>query len=182
MRIRAIEIQNFRLFPWDKTFTLDNINIPNGSAGSGLTVFVGENASGKTSLLDAIALPLLTYKAESFKLSDFHNPKHKVYIRILSDSNFEFDGTMPKAKYKAKGFQFEAGLRSRGNKSYLSSLVVQDQKFIRADGEDKPDDTSPDLRVNVNNPFKGTRFNENDILFLDRNRTFQTRSSLQRRR
>ena len=99
MRIRAIEIQNFRLFPWDKTFTLDNINIPNGSAGSGLTVFVGENASGKTSLLDAIALPLLTYKAESFKLSDFHTPKHKVYIRILSDINFKFDGTMPKAKY-----------------------------------------------------------------------------------
>jgi len=35
---------------------------------------------------------------------------------------------------------------------------------------------SPDLRVNVNNPFKGKRFNQNDVLFLDRNRLFQTRS------
>ncbi|OGY07598.1 MAG: hypothetical protein A2694_02735 [Candidatus Blackburnbacteria bacterium RIFCSPHIGHO2_01_FULL_40_17] len=32
------------------------------------------------------------------------------------------------------------------------------------------------MRVSVNNPFKGKRFSENDVLFLDRNRLFQTRS------
>ena len=83
---------------------------------------------------------------------------------------------MPNAKYKGKGFLFEAGLRSRGTRSYLSSIVVHDQRFIRADGHQKPADNSPDLRINVNNPFKGVRFSENDILFLDKNRTFQIRS------
>jgi len=32
------------------------------------------------------------------------------------------------------------------------------------------------LRVSVNNPWSGSRFSENDILFLDKNRTYQTRS------
>jgi hypothetical protein len=54
--------------------------------------------------------------------------------------------------------------------------VVSDQKYIKPRDQDKPKDNSPDLRVNVNNPFKGPRFNKNDILFLDRNRTFQIRS------
>jgi len=82
---------------------------------------------------------------------------------------------MPKGSFKANGFSFEAGVRSKESKTYLSSIVVNDQKFIRVDPS-KPKDNSPDLRVNVNNPFKGKRFSENDVLFLDRNRLFQTRS------
>ena len=82
---------------------------------------------------------------------------------------------MPKGSFKANGFSFEAGVRSKESKTYLSSIIVNDQKFIRVDPS-KPKDNSPDLRVNVNNPFKGKRFSENDVLFLDRNRLFQTRS------
>ena len=130
----------------------------------------------KTSILDAVALPLLFYKADAFSLSDFNNPITKTFIKVLSEKNFSVDITMPKGTFKSKGFSFEAGLRERTNKAYLSSIVVSDQKFIRADGEVKPKDGSPDLRVNVNNPFKGQRFSENDILYLDKNRTFQTRT------
>jgi len=177
MKIKKLTINNFRLFNHTTPFVIDNINIPNGTdAGSGITVFVGENGCGKTTILEAIALPLLSYKADSFQLSDFNNPNERTSIEILSQDNFEVKGTMPRGSFLSKGFIFEAGIRSRGNRAYLSSVVVSDQKFIKADGQTSPTDSSPDLRVSVNNPFSGQRFNENDIIYLDRNRTFQTRS------
>jgi hypothetical protein len=64
-------------------------------------------------------------------------------------------------------------VRTRGKKAYLSSIVVSDQLFIK-DGT-KPKDGSPDLRASVNNPFTGKRFDENDVLLLDKSRTYQTR-------
>lgn len=177
MFIKKITIQNFRLFSTERIFEIDNLNIPDSqNEGSGVNLFIGENGCGKTSLLEAFSLPLLSYKAESFSLGDFFDPNQKTNIHIIADKNFEFSGTMPKVKYKGKGFAFEAGLRSREVKSYLSSIVVSDQKYIRADAETKPEDGKPDLRVSVNNPWSGSRFNENDILFLDENRTYQIRS------
>ena len=176
MFIKKITIKNFRLFPSEKNFGIDKINAPDGTnAGSGLNVFVGENGSGKTTLLDAFALPFLEYKTENYGIDNFNDPSKKVEINIYSHEEFDVDGTMPKSSFKAKGFSFSAGVRSRGTKAYLSSIVVSDQKFIKVDPA-KPPDNSPDLRVNVNNPFKGKRFNQNDVLFLDRNRLFQTRS------
>lgn len=176
MFIKSVKINNFRIFKSGTDFTIDNINTPDASnTGSGLNVFVGENGCGKTALLDAITLPLLEYKTESFSLEDFDDPNKKVIINVYSKNEFEVDGTMPKGSFKAKGFTFEAGVRSRENKAFLSSIVVSDQKFIPVDSS-KPAETSPDLRVNVNNPFKGKRFSENDILYLDKNRLFQTRS------
>lgn len=176
MFIQKITIKNFRLFPSDSDFVIDNINTPDGkNEGSGLNVFVGENGSGKTALMDAFALPILEYKTENFGIDNFNDTSKKVEISIYSKDEFEVDGTMPRGSFKAKGFSFEAGVRSRGTKAYLSSIVVNDQKFIRVDPS-RPADNSPDLRVNVNNPFKGKRFSENDVLFLDKNRLFQTRS------
>jgi len=178
MFIKGIHIQNYRLFKNDNTFKLDGLNTPNNiNEGSGLSLFVGENGCGKTSLLDAVALPLLSYKADSFQLTDLYDINEKCLIEVFSDSEFNYKSSMPKASpYKGKGFSFIGGLRSTGNSNYLSSLVVSDQKFIRADGQTKPEDNKPDIRVSVNNPWSGPRFNKNDVLYLDKNRTYQTRS------
>jgi len=176
MFIKKVTIKNFRLFPTERNFELNNLNIPDGTnEGSGLNVFVGENGSGKTALLDAFVLPILEHKSENFAIDNFNRIDEKIEICIYSDKPFEVTGTMPKGSFLAKGFKYEAGVRSRGNKGYLSSIVVNDQKFIQVDPT-KPAENSPDLRVNVNNPFKGKRFNENDILFLDKSRIFQTRT------
>lgn len=176
MFIKSIQIKNYRLFSADTPFEITDLNIPDGqNNGSGLTIFVGENGCGKSSLLDAFALPYVSYKADSFSLSDINNPVHRVEIGILTNEVYSYKGTMPKANYKGKGFVFLGGVRAKQNSGFLSSVIVTDQKFIKADGETKPDDNAPDLRLSVNNPWSGSRFNEIEYLILDKNRTFQTK-------
>lgn len=175
MFIKQVVIKNFRLFSERQPFQCE-LNIPDGNnEGSGLTVFVGENGCGKTTLLDAISLPLLTYKSENVSIADFFDPENKIYIEILAAKDFTVARTMS-GTFQSKGFAFDAHVRSRTTKNYLSSMVVSDQKYIKADNQKKPEENSPDLRVGVDNPYRGQRYSENDILFLDRNRIFQTRS------
>jgi predicted ATP-dependent endonuclease of OLD family len=174
MFIKEVQVSNFRLFPPTGAAFAVELRVPDGqNEGSGLTAFVGENGCGKTTLLDAVALPILSFKAEAFALEDFNDPASGVEVRVLSHANFTVDGTMPRSNFQAQGFLFKANVRSRASKAYLSSIIVSDQLFIRAG--DKPKDGSPDLRVSVNNPFKGRRFDENDVLLLDKSRTYQTR-------
>jgi AAA15 family ATPase/GTPase len=176
MFIKSIHIKNFRLFSNDSYFEISDLNIPDGqNHGSGLTIFVGENGCGKSSLLDAFALPYVSYKADSFSLADINKPDSKVEITILTDEVYTYKGTMPRLEYKGKGFSFLGGVRTRVNRGFLSSMVVTDQKYIKADGEAKPDENAPDLRLSVNNPWSGSRFSDIEFLILDKNRTFQTR-------
>ena len=176
MFIKSIQIKNFKLFSPNEFFEISDLNIPDGkNTGSGLTIFVGENGCGKSSLLDAFAMPYVSYKMDSFSLSDINKPENKVEINILTNEVYAYKGTMPKVEYKGKGFSFLGGIRSKGTSGYLASIVVTDQKYIKADGETKPADNSPDLRLSVNNPWSGSRFSEIEYLILDKNRIFQTR-------
>lgn len=176
MFISKISIKNYRLFDSSKDYEIDGFNIPDGTTeGSGITVFVGENGCGKTTILDAISSSILEYKAETFNIADMENPKVKTEIKVYSDKEFKVAGTFPNNDFNSVGFYFTAGLRNRGSKSYLLTPIVYDQQFLKANPE-KPKDGSPDLRLSVNNPFSGKRFNDTDILYLDKNRLFQTRS------
>ena len=174
MFINKVQIRNFRLFGQQDEFEV-HLKVPDGiTPGRGLNAFVGENGCGKTALLDAIALPLVSYKADNFSLQDINDPTCNVDIKVLSEKPFTVSGTMPKGSFESKGILFKANVRARESKAYLSSIIVSDQLFIRVD-PNKPKDNSPDLRLNVNNPFKGRRFDENDVLILDKSRTYQTR-------
>lgn len=175
MFINSIKITNFRLFPSGKIFEVNNINSPDGiNNGSGLNVFVGENGSGKTALLDALSLPILEYKTDNFSVSDLNNTREESLIEVYSKDDFSVQKTI-KGSFQAKGFIFKAKFRARDIKAYLSSIITSDRKFIQSDGE-SIDEDSPDLRMSVNNPWKIKRFDENDMLFLDKNRIFQIRS------
>lgn len=174
MFIDKITVRNFRPFSdQDPPFTM-HLNVPNGTEGSGLTAIVGENGCGKSSLLDAIALPLVAYKAEAVSIDDFNNEAEGMQVLIDSQSPFTVRGTMPKAEFQATGFEFKANLRARNTKAYLSSLVVSDQLYVPKDPT-KPKAGSPDLRMSVNNPYVGSRFSENEVLLLGEKSTYQTR-------
>lgn len=173
MKISKVDITNFRLF---KDQIKLNLNIPDTTnPGSGLTVLVGENGCGKSTILDAVSYALLSYKSEGFSAEDINDSQSDVEINIFSEEPFKVKGSMPNTNFYAKGFRFYGRIRSRSQSSYLSSMVTSDMFFISTDST-KPNPNSPDLRVSVNNPFSGPRFNENDVIYLDKNRTFQTKT------
>ena len=179
MFISKVEIKNYRLFTKDDNYKVGEFNIPdNKNKGSGLTVFVGENGCGKTTILDAISLSMLEYKGDSFNVLDMSNPNETTEIKVFSNEPFMVKGTMPKGEFSSVGFYFKGNMRNRVTGSYLSTPIVHDQLFIKQNPDDKPKDGSPDLRLSVNNPFLGKRFNDTDLLYLDKNRLFQTRSGI----
>ena len=179
MFISKVEIKNYKLFTKDDNYKVEGFNIPdNKNEGSGLTVFVGENGCGKTTILDAISLSMLEYKGDLFNVLDMNNPNETTEIKVFSNESFIVRGTMPKGEFSSIGFRFKGNMRSKVTSSYLSTPIVYDQLFIKENPDDKPKDGSPDLRLSVNNPFLGKRFNDTDLLYLDKNRLFQTRSGI----
>ncbi len=176
MYISKVIIKNYRIFGSDKEYEMNSINIPDmQNNGSGITVIAGENGNGKTTILDAIASSMLEYKADLFDIKDINNIKEKTEIKVYADKPFKVSGTFPNTEYDFNGISFIGGIRGKGNKSYLQSMVVHDQIFLKVN-PDKPKDGSPDLRLSVNNPFSGKRFNDTDMVYLDKNRLFQTKS------
>lgn len=168
MFINSVKITNFRLFK--NTFELlpGVINVPdNTNEGSGLTVFVGENGTGKTSILDALTIPFLDYKSDSVCLDDFNKFTNEVEINISTKKMFTVKKCI-KGNFEADGFLYKAKLRSRGSPHFLVGTIVSDSYFLPNSLTFDP--TKNDFRKSVNNPFSGPRFNENSFLFIDKNR------------
>lgn len=177
MYISRVLIKNYRIFKSDKEYELNDINLPDmTNDGTGITIIAGENGCGKTTILDAIASTMLEYKADLFDINDINKLDEKTEIKVYADKPFKVSGTFPNTEYEFNGISFIGGIRGRSNKSFLQSMVVHDQLFLKVNPEDKPKDGSPDLRLNVNNPFSGKRFNDTDVVYLDKNRLFQTKS------
>ena len=178
MFISKVQIKNFKLFKTEDNFEIDNLNIPDSeNIGSGLTVVVGENGCGKSTIMEAIALTLLEYKADSFNINDMNDPNIETEITIHADNTFKVKGTFPNTEFEARGFKFIGKTRERNNKNKLLSLTMTDQLYISIDTE-KPKPGSPDLRVSVTNSFGTKRSNELDVLYLDKNRLYQTRAGI----
>ena len=93
MFISKVQIKNFKLFKTEDNFEIDNLNIPDSeNIGSGLTVVVGENGCGKSTIMEAIALTLLEYKADSFNINDMNDPNIETEITIHADNTFKVKG------------------------------------------------------------------------------------------
>lgn len=177
MFIKAARIKNYRLF--DRfDIGIGELNIPNGTdEGSGLTVFVGENGTGKTTLLEALAMPLVSYKTESISLHDFGDINKKIEIKLASGEEFTVKKTMPRGEFQAVGFHFYANLRARDTSAYPVGYLTNDTKYIPKQTEGI-DDNSVELRATVDNPYSGPRFKDNDYLFIDKNRNKQLESGM----
>ena len=175
MFISNLKIKNYRLFD-DNEFKISNLNIPDGiNNGTGLTAIVGENGCGKTTILDSISCTLLEYKAENFAISDMNNPNKNTEIIIETKDNFNVKWVFPNPDFEAHGFKFIGKTREKTNKNKLQSIVMSDQLYISTNNE-KPKPGAVDLRMAVTNSFGTRRFNELDVLYLDKNRLYQIRS------
>lgn len=178
MFVSNLKIKNYRLFDTNDNFQIKNFNVPdNENNGSGLNVLVGENGCGKTTILDAIALTILEYKTDSFNITDMHNINEITEIITEANDKFNVNGIFPKSNFDSIGFKFIGKLRNRNNKSLLQSPVTSEQYYI-SENPDKPSASSPELRCNITNSFGSKRYSGIDILYLDRNRLFQTRSGM----
>ena len=141
MFLKKISINNYKLF--NQEFVIDNFNIPDETnMGTGLTIIVGENGCGKTTILDSIAISMLDYRAESFNIYDFNEFNKEVNIVFYSNKEFDVKGTMPNSDFKAIGFNFNAKVRNKAPKNYLVSPIVYDQLYISSNS-DKPKKRKP---------------------------------------
>ncbi len=169
MFISTAKITNYRVFKTPFTLNSTHLAVPDGiNDGSGLTVIVGENGVGKSSILEAISIPLVSYKAEAASMLDFTDIKEPIDITLSSSAPFSVKKTI-RGDFQASGFKYTAKLRTQNSAQYAVGTIVSDTHFI-ATGTGAPDENSPDLRTAVNNPFAGPRFKENDYVFIDKNR------------
>lgn len=173
MFINKIQIHNFRKFV---DISIDNIAIPTPQIkGSGLNVFLGNNGMGKTSILDAISFCIQDYRTDFFNIKDMNSTEKDVDICCSSNAAFEVKKTMPNSSFMANGFRFIGRIRKKKSSNYLNKLVSCDLQYVPVKDENvKPN--SPDLRVKVDNPFSGRRYNGVEALYLDQNRDYQIKS------
>lgn len=178
MFIKKVKVKNYKNFNSESFFEIWDFNKPDWvKNGSGLNIIVGENGLWKTTILDSLTMPVINYKADNFNIECLNNPSEKCHIEIISHEDFNYKSSLPNSTtYIWKWFVFDAGIRSRGNSTFLSSIIVSDQRYIRADGQTKPEDNKPDIRLSVNNPWSWARFNDNDFLIIDKNREYQIKS------
>ena len=152
MFIRELEIKNYRGFD---DFSLKNIAVPdNTNLGSGLNVILGENGCGKTSILDAIALALGSYKVDSFSFHDLHRIKSKAIIDARANADFTAK-KLYRGEFQANGLRFKGYLRERPGGS-LDKMVVTQNLLL----SDKIKEGKPDLRADLKGTYGEARYNQ----------------------
>ena len=152
MFIRELEIKNYRGFD---DFSLKNIAVPdNTNSGSGLNVILGENGCGKTSILDAIALALGSYKVDSFSFHDLHKADPRATITAKADTDFTAK-KLYRGDFQANGLCFKGYLRERSGGS-LDRMVVTQSLLLSNEIEEG----KPDLRADLKGTYGEARYNQ----------------------
>ena len=152
MFIRELEIKNYRGFD---DFSLKNIAVPdNTNLGSGLNVILGENGCGKTSILDAIALALGSYKVDSFSFHDMHKADSRATITAKADTDFTAK-KLYGGNFQANGLCFKGYLRERSGGS-LDRMVVTQNLLL----SDEIAEGKPDLRADLKGTYGEARYNQ----------------------
>ncbi|TAX38140.1 AAA family ATPase [Rhizobium leguminosarum] len=128
-----LSIDNFRCFSAETI----KLAVPNGSLGSGLTLFVGNNGTGKTSVLEALDYLFSgRYKAENkLSIKDFNDFVKPISIagtteRFSVKSELEFY----KGKYfNCTGLKFSAEPRDRKQAGKLLSSPISAKSHYSLD-------------------------------------------------
>jgi len=169
MFIKSLTIKNFKCF---KNETI-KFKTPDGSAGSGLNIFVGENGSGKTTALEAINLLTQSRLKTKSQLSikDFNDFEEQIEIEAETKKCFNVQRIWGGKNFDANGFYFYAKIRSKDDKTSLLDPLVFDNKVVSSDSSIK----EVEKRIEVDNPY-GSRLPDFKIIFLDKNQTRHIKS------
>ena len=171
MFIKSIDITNYKLFK--DTFSID-FNVPDGVIqGSGLTILCGENGNGKSTILEAIGLASQDYRAENLVIDCINDVKQDIDINMRT-TNFSVKSVLPDKtnthSFNGVGFAFKANKRKRTSGELYGSLIVSGRKII-PESEQK----DYELRCDGSTPWGQPRYEQPSLLFLDKNRIYQTR-------
>lgn len=194
MFFKKIIIENFRLF---KSLELADLNIPDRKTpGSGLNILIGENATGKTTVLEAINYLGMSpvFSKERLDITDFNNPTQPIQIigeshgTMICKSSIEF---YKKYRFECQGLIFKAQCRKIKEKNKLLSsqfatkllfwtpsnglpyYMTSDGKIISSKkGESKGQPKKIDDRDLI---FENTRIEGGgiNIFYFDKNRSRQ---------
>ncbi|MFA5157738.1 MAG: AAA family ATPase [Patescibacteria group bacterium] len=120
-----MKIENYKCL----NLTIDELAIPNGIVGSGLNIFVGENATGKTSVLEVINLMVdSAYTIQNrLSINDFCNPNEPIVFdfELGSLTKFKLPETFRGSSVNAKGIGIEIKIRNNRSPGKLLSTPLQ---------------------------------------------------------
>lgn len=164
MNLDSIHIVNFRCIE-DKTISF---NKPDGqNEGSGLNVLIGENGTGKTSVLEAISLlnqSRLKTKG-TLGIKDFLDVDKEILIESITDL-FDMDHVYGKTNFQCNGFTFKAKTRQQNTDS-ITTQTVFDTLVNPVNSGIK----DYEIRVDVQKPWGTSRLPSLETVFFDKNRT-----------
>ncbi len=165
MKINSLKIKNFRCFKDDDIV----FSSPDGvHKGSGLNIFIGENGTGKTTVLESISF--LTQSRLKTKnnlgINDFSDINSEIIVEAETDT-FQVDHVYGRRKFNCHGLTFKAKTRDRSVSS-LSNQVVFDNYVLPSTGETPKD---YELRTDVTMPWGNSRLPNIEVVFFDKNRT-----------
>jgi len=155
------------------------LNCPDGTtAGSGLNILIGENGTGKTSILDAINfLTQSKYSTENkLSINDYYNHNNPIKIFGYTD-DFKCKSSIDFYKdyhFETSGIIFEAKPRDRKEANKLLSSPFVIKNHFHTDGgkyykgaDQKNDIDSRDISFSDNRIIDGSI----DVFYFDKNRS-----------
>jgi len=175
MYLEQLVLKNFKCFPDDSI----SFRVPNGNKGSGLNIFIGENGTGKTTILEAINyLTQNTYSSENkLKINDFNDYEDEIQIMGITNE-FRYKMPYPNNYFECKGFEFIAKNRDRKSPGKLLSSPIQINNYVINVNQNYKNKKNEDSGKEITNYYKifnnGNILNdEMNIFYFDKNRTRQ---------
>jgi predicted ATP-dependent endonuclease of OLD family len=135
MTLKRIEIKGFRGFEEEGII---NLAIPNGKPGSGLTILVGPNNSGKSTIIEAFSAISYAF-SESFKQPSFtEEMRNKKDDRILIKVIDQYDGGLEISNDSS--FKSETRIQARGtfNRKEGNIFVLHSRRAFESYYEGNP--------------------------------------------